>query len=108
MEVDDVVGALNQNNDVGERTTPGTTFTATLVPMPFTESGYAAMQQFMRELESVREEVRSTHGQVVELESFYHTLRAQFVLNVVRAETRARHLPLPTPPTFIERDNPRS
>ena len=64
-------------------------------------------RHFMLELESVREEVRSTHGQVVELESFYHTLRAQFVANALRAETRARHLPLPTPPTFTERDNPR-
>ena len=108
--------ALNRDNDVGEPTATGTTFTPTVVPMPFTEAGYAAMQQFlsrmtrhfMRELESVREEVRSTHGQVVELESFYHTLRAQFVANAVRAETRGRQLPLPTPPTFSERDNPRT
>jgi hypothetical protein len=44
----------------------------------------------------------------VELESFYHTLRAQFVANAVRAETRARQMPLSTPPTFTERDNPRT
>jgi hypothetical protein len=114
MEVDDA--AQNHDNEVGEQTATGSAFTATLVPMPFTEAGYAALQQFlsrmtrhfMSELENVRQEVRSTHGHVVELESFYHTLRAQFVANAVRAETRARQLPLPTPPTFTERDNPRT
>ena len=95
--------AQNRYNDVGEPT-------ATVVPMPFTEAGYASCMtcHFMRELESVRKEVRSTHGQVVELESFYQTLRTQFVTNVVCAETRGRQLPLPTPPTSSEQDNPRT
>ena len=82
--------------------------------MPFNEVGYAAMQHylsrmtrhFMHELKSVHEEVRNTHGQVEELEMFYHTLRAQFVANALRAETRARQLPHPTPPAFNEHDNP--
>ena len=108
--------ALNDNNDVGEPTVAVNTLTPRFVPMPFNEDGYAAMQQFlssmtrhfMYELECVREEVRNTHEQVMELKSFHHTLRAQFVANAVRAESRVTQLPLPTPPTFTEHENPRT
>ena len=62
--------------------------------------------RFVRELESVREDVLNTHGQVVELELLYHTLHAQFVVNLVREETRGIQVPPPTPPTVTERDNP--
>lgn len=87
-----------------------------LAPQPFTEAGFNMLQQWITpivnslftRLDQVVEEVRGYHAQSVELESLFHTLRAQVVVNAMRTEPRARQLPLPTPPTFTERDNART
>ena len=94
MEADDIADA--RNHEVGEQTVNGSVFNATRVPMSFNEVGYAAMRHFlsrmtrhfMHDLESVRKELSSTHGRVVELETFFHTIRAQQMDSAMRAELR--------------------